>query len=65
MNRSFVDLTAALVDSRLKTLGFLSLPSFANKTPYLAGSAATKQAIMDALNEMVSVTNQHDYGIIY
>jgi len=65
MNRSFVDPTASMVDSRLAELGFLPLPSLASQTPYLAGAAATKAAVMAALNEMLSVTSQQDYGIIY
>jgi hypothetical protein len=65
MNRAFVDPTAALVDSHLAKLGYKSLPRFDGKTPYLAGSAATKQAIMDALNEMEKITGAQDYGIIY
>jgi hypothetical protein len=65
MNRSFVDPTASLVDSRLAGVGFKPLPSLASTTPYLAGPAATKQAIMTAINEMVSVTSGQDYGVIY
>jgi hypothetical protein len=65
MNRSFVDPTAALVDARLAAIGFKALPSLASTTPYLSGKAATKQAIMQALKEMVAVTNGQDYGVIY
>lgn len=65
MNRTFVDPTAAWVDSHLAALGFKPLPSFMGHTPYLAGPAATKQAIMAALSEMESVTTAQDYGVIY
>jgi hypothetical protein len=53
-----------MVDANLDALGYKPLPSLVAH-PFLAGKAATKAAIMTALQEMVSVTSGQDYGIIY
>jgi Caspase domain len=65
-NRTFVEPTATLVDSRLAELGYEALPGVSQAgKPYLVGKSATRAAITAALNEMATATQGQDFGIIY
>jgi len=65
MNRDYVDPTAQMVDQRLAEVGYTALPTLPKDRPLLTGTAATKSAIMDALQEMVKLTSTGDTGVIY
>ena len=59
----FVRPTVARIDKELAQLHFASLPKLRDSP--LTGSAATKDAIVDALKEMEKLLTPEDLGIIY
>lgn len=66
LNRQFVEPTAQMIDKRLNDLGYLPLPSLEKSAkPYLSGAGAKKQAIKDALKEIVQITEPEDLVVIY
>ena len=65
-NRDFINLTAELIDKKLDDLKYDPLPTLKAKgTPFLAGVNANKQAIKDALADIVANTTNDDIAIIY
>jgi hypothetical protein len=67
LDRPFVESTAALIDKRLDTAGYMALPNVVatQNSPYLTGEKATKSNINKAIEEMAALMGPDDFAIIY